>query len=202
MITGTLFLTLFMLPYALSAEIIVTPSSVTVEGDGCIHVFEGSAEYVYVDNKRLEGKYPFICGNYSIKLSGELVIVGLDENSVNITSIGRFVTVENNGRLTIVTVYPFIPPLLVVLGIAILFLYAYVWKGRKHEKDRDLKSSIIELLTREPGLSQKKIAEKLNVGEYQVSRVLKELESEGVIVRIRKGVSKSVYLAEQLQRKK
>ena len=84
----------------------------------------------------------------------------------------------------------------VVAGIASMYIYLRGKRGRTASNRID---AIIHYVASNPGCTQKEIARALGLEKYQVSRLLARLEEEGRVVRVKRGISKRVYLKEQLQ---
>ncbi len=98
-----------------------------------------------------------------------------------------------------VSISPLIWPLfligLLVIGAAI----AWSVRRKRVATPDSPESRIIAYVAEHPGCTQKDICNALGLEKYQVSRILARLEKQGRVVRVRRGISKRVYLSEQLQ---
>ncbi len=117
---------------------------------------------------------------------------------VYVSSIGSYTSVVVDAR-----------PWLLPLALGVLILAAAVALGVAiYVRRRQLpdthgysppESEILRYIASHPGCTQKEIASALGLEKYQVSRILSRLEAEGAIVRIKKGISKRVFLPAQLR---
>ena len=116
-----------------------------------------------------------------------------------------YVSRVGNYTAVVVDARPWLLP--VVLGVLILLVAAALAVfALKMRSDSELpvgyegkEAAILRYVARNPGCTQKDIARALGLEKYQVSRILSRLEAEGAVVRVKKGISKRVFLPSQLR---
>ncbi len=88
-----------------------------------------------------------------------------------------------------------ISTILILLGIYIMFFHKKKKESIKEEKGlSERQKKIIELLGKKDGVTQKYIEEKLNLPKSSISRNISTLERKGIIKKITKGFSNTIYL--------
>ncbi|NPA87034.1 MAG: winged helix-turn-helix transcriptional regulator [Candidatus Diapherotrites archaeon] len=199
------WLILFALLPVVTAAVTVlsSPTELSVYGDvngGCVAVLYGDVkEFLAGGEKLLPVEGDLFCSeepfSFKLRVAGLFAAVSIPSTKVEVISHFRpYELKEVDGKL-IVAVDPPIPLLLLLF---LPFVFFFFWRRRRRET-MDEYSEIINYLSENPGSTQKQIARALGMPEYKVSRLLSRLEKEGVVVRVRRGMSKRVYLAEQLQ---
>ncbi|NPA76894.1 MAG: MarR family transcriptional regulator [Candidatus Diapherotrites archaeon] len=182
------------------------------QNDTCIAILSGHASSVqYILNGQvntLDSVGDYVCipagAIFVLRFSGPMVI-STPSASVSVDSSPLYrISWHSVGDRTIVTVtYGILPFVLagVFVGVFLAVLYVFLHRRRSSSDadvdDRD--SSVVQYIASHPGCTQKEIATALGLQKYQVSRILSRLERDGVVVRVKRGISKRVYLREQLQ---
>ncbi len=105
------------------------------------------------------------------------------------------------GDAMIVSLRPDILPVSLLIGVFGIALIIFVlYRIRSSDRDyRGVDERVLAYVAKHPGCTQKDISIALGLEKYQVSRILSRMESRGQIIRIRRGISKRVYLPQQLQ---
>ena len=86
---------------------------------------------------------------------------------------------------------------LLVAGSAFLLRSSY-WPKKRIDVHSN-EGAVIDYIAVNPGCTQKDISKALGLEKYQVSRILSRLEQQGVVIRVKRGISKQIYLRKQLQ---
>jgi hypothetical protein len=205
---------LLLIPIA-SAQWLVSVSSspfsaeffVVADSNGCVHVIDGSIRAVYEFNGSSfvrEGAGNEICtyGGTILRIEASpSVFAQFPRSVVEVRdSVLSSVSHYNVANRTFVSVSPDFTPFFVALILmALLALFLFLVKRNHNAKPNTLESAVLSYIAEHPGCTQKDISKALGLEKYQVSRILSRLEKEGKVVRIRRGISKRVYLSEQLQ---
>jgi len=113
-----------------------------------------------------------------------------------LTSVRVF---EYPGHVFVSVTPEYWPALLGVLAIAFAIILLAALRRRNGTEVADTVTQILQYVASHPGCTQKDICNALGLEKYQVSRILSRLEKQGKVVRVRRGISKRVYLPEQLQ---
>ncbi len=174
------------------------------DSNGCPLVIEGNptALIVYtaegVDEYRNVGRYVCLPADIlaTLEIKGSDVVLHMPDANVYagnvLLSDLRLRRVD--GGVLVYTSPDFRIPL--ILAVAVLLLALFFLRRRKPATQEE---GVIEYVASHPGCTQKEISMALGLEKYQVTRILQRLEQRGVIVRVRQGISKRVYLREQLQ---
>ena len=206
---------ILMLPLAWAKwQIYVSPgmAETTIYGyadsQGCISVISGQVSTVKyfvgdgIEELNNAGDYFCIPEDTIFSISAtSAVTIAMPLSSVNAEDNPLApVKISDFGSRTIVEVDSYYSAALPLLILALLLIIAYFWifryrKARPASKDE----AVIEYIAKHPGCTQKEICNALGLEKYQVSRILARLEQRGIIVRVKRGISKRVYLKEQLQ---
>ncbi len=181
-----------------------TNLSLYTDSNGCLFVIEGNptALVVYTaegaDEYRNVGRYICLPADIiaTLEIQGSDVVLRLPDANVyagNVLLSDLRLRRVNGGVLVHTS-----PDLRIPLALAVIALLSALFFLRKR-KPATQEESVIEYIASHPGCTQKEISKALGLEKYQVTRILQRLEQRGVIVRVRHGISKRVYLREQLQ---
>ncbi|MDN5358727.1 MAG: MarR family [Candidatus Diapherotrites archaeon] len=209
-----LLLPLLLIPLA-SAQWLVSVSSspfsaeffIVADSDGCIYVLDGEVRGVYEFNG--DSFVPVGSGN-EICIHDASILRFQTTSDVFVQLPPSFVVVENAtlsdvsyydvGNRTFIHASPnLFPVLAAAVLIILLLLVSFLWRNRHNGAGKDIDAEILSYVAEHPGCTQKDICNALGLEKYQVSRILSRLEKEGKIVRVRRGISKRVFLPKQLQ---
>ena len=181
-----------------SAELFVVSSS-----QGCIYVLEGDVRAIYEFNGSTF--VPIDLGRTICSSGNDIFRVVMSPNAYiqlpEAEIVPRDVFLSNvkwktiGGRVFL-SITPITWPLLII-PMMLAGIIVFLLRRKRVEKDRC--AAIIEYIAQHPGCTQKDICSALGLEKYQVSRILSRLEKEGKIIRVRRGISKRVYLPEQFQ---
>ena len=209
------FILLVMLPLALAKwQVYVSPSvgETTIYGyadeQGCISVISGrviGVKYFVgdgIDEINDVGDYFCVPDDtiFSVSATSSVTIAmpaaTVDNESNPLVSV----SVSDFGSRTILQVESHYATTIAILVATIFAAVLYLMiSRRKKGAPTSHDEAVIEYVAKHPGCTQKEICNALGLEKYQVSRILSRLEQRGVIVRVKRGISKRVYLKEQLQ---
>ena len=188
-----------------SADILVLADS-----SGCITFLDGYGREIYELNG---ATFHSIGGGDQVCVDGPAVlriiatpesIIEMPEAAVSRHSIvlSRVwsTTVANKTILSVEPDYFAVLALVAIIsGISVAIAFAVRRRAGKRIDGDNVEQSIIRYVASHPGASQKEIARALGLKKYQISRILSRMEEQGIVVRVRRGISKRIYLPEQLQ---
>lgn len=206
---------LLLLPTAFGAwQLYVEPSFTDVSIYGyadvksCATVVSGSvSEVQYVVGEDVEtvvqpGDYICVPADtiFILRLPGPAILSFPDSDVSSARSFFYSISWRDIGSRTILEIKYSQLPIVLLMIIAVLVIFGlFFYVRRRRAVFGDYESSILDYIAKNPGCTQKDIAAALGLQKYQVSRILSRLEQRGIIIRVRRGISKRVYLKEQLQ---
>ncbi|GEM_PF-3040505 len=117
---------------------------------------------------------------------------------VYVSRVGGYTAVVVDARLWL------LPAILGVLILLVAGVLAFlVLKKRRNSRlpvgYEGKEAAVLRYVAQHPGCTQKEVARALGLEKYQVSRILSRLEAEGTVVRVKKGISKRVFLPSPLK---
>ncbi len=184
----------------ISAELFVVATS-----PGCVYVLGGRVLGLYELNGNSfvpEQPSDVICtdgGVFRIDLSGDAYVSFPSADFVIHKAIFSSVQWKNYPGHSFLFISPEFLPLLLLVTLLGFVVFAYFRRRGHAPKQLDTTSKILAYVAEHPGCTQKDICNALGLEKYQVSRILSRLEKDGKIIRVRRGISKRVYLPDQLQ---
>jgi len=213
-VRGHIFLFLALLPIAHAQWLVYVSASPGVASftgyaakSGCIYVVSGTpvdlryytASAVYDYNN--VGRYICLPAEtfFTLDVRGSDVYVKFPYALVH-SDANPFVVIHSEQLSDVTFVHVYTNYVLIIATIIVfLILLLVLMLKRRRKREEGPVDAVIEYIASHPGCTQKQISEALGMKKYQITRILKKLEQRGVIIRIRRGISKRVYLKEQLQ---